>query len=96
MFKCNQHYTYSGDNTTCVADTQIVNCGGTLPSNATGASSYTQTWSGSIGSSGDWTPTKNWTYSTAKGACDFECYTNYTYSGNNNTCVETTRIVACT
>ena len=41
---------------------QVATCGGTIPTNATAttATTYTQTWNGSI-----WTPTTSWTYSAS-------------------------------
>jgi hypothetical protein len=57
-----------------------VNCGGSIPANAqaNGASDYTQTWNDSA-----WTATKNWTYNTTNGECNFTCKSNYTRNGNS-------------
>jgi hypothetical protein len=85
-FRCNENYTYSGGNNTCIANTQTVLCTG-LPSNASWntSSDITQTWNGSI-----WIPTTTGSFdlTASSSECRFKCNTNYIRSGSS--CVQLT------
>lgn len=76
LVSCNENYTPDFSTNICSANTQLVPCGGLIPSNGTGStsSSYMQTWNGSA-----WTPSLSWTSSGA--TCGFSCNTGYTWDG---------------
>ncbi|MDP2091015.1 MAG: FISUMP domain-containing protein [Candidatus Gracilibacteria bacterium] len=85
-YQCASNYTWNGSS--CVANTQSVSCGGSVPANATATTgtNYTQTWNGS-----DWSPTTSWGESQA--TCDFNCNSGYSWNGTscvqNNSCNST-------
>ncbi|MDP2091024.1 MAG: InlB B-repeat-containing protein [Candidatus Gracilibacteria bacterium] len=83
-FICDTNYTWNGSS--CIANTQSANCGGTISSNATATTSttYTQTWNGSI-----WEPTTNWGENQA--TCDFDCDANYSW--DTNACIGNSQTV---
>ena len=83
-FKCKTHYTWNSTSKTCVADTQTVNCGWSIPSNAekkSGHWTYTQTWNGT-----SWQPTKSWSYDVD--VCGYLCKTDYTWNSTVSMCVK--------
>jgi hypothetical protein len=87
-FKCSTNYNWDGS--ACVANTQVVSCGGSIAANASAATAvnYTQTWNGSA-----WSPSTSWTFGGS--SCGFACNAHYTWNSGSSTCVADQNVYTC-